>query len=174
MNKFDKNTVPVYKIWKTTNIMPRLTGWTFIRVHWLHRTISWQISKTPHGDLWKSLKEYLAEAEVKPGEKSYTVIDHLAQELIPCKVTSSKRSRRINVYIKGTLLTVNVLILEVQNVSFTSCQVHTKGYQCNAPHNNITQNLDTNLPTETNRPEIDYKTRYPNLKPKSKAAHTYN
>ena len=36
------------------------------------------------------------------------------------------------------------------------------------------QNLDTNLPTETNRPETDYEIRYPNLKPKSKAAHTYN
>ena len=57
------------------------------------------------------LKEYLAGAEVKPGEKSYMVIDHMAQELVPCKVTFSARSRRISVYIKGTLLTVNVLIL---------------------------------------------------------------
>ena len=84
---------------------------TFLRVHWLHRTIGWQTSKQPHKDLWKSLKEYLAEAEVKPGEKSYMVIDHLAQELIPCKVTSSTRSRRISIYVKGTLLTVNVLKL---------------------------------------------------------------
>ena len=42
------------------------------------------------------------------------------------------------------------------------------------PLNNITQNQDTNPPTEINRPRIDYKTRYPNLKPKSKAVHTYN
>ena len=111
VNKSDKNTIPIYKIWTMTNNTLRLTGWTFIRVHQLHRTISWQISKKSREDLWKSLKEYLAEAEVKPGKKSYTVIDHLAQELIPYKVASSTRSRRISVYIKGTLLTVNVLIL---------------------------------------------------------------
>ena len=111
VNKSDKNTVLVYKIWMMINITPRLIGQTFLRVHWLHRTISQQINKKPHKDLWKSLKEYLVEAEVKPGEKSYTVIDHLAQELVPCKVTSSARSRRISIYVKGTLLTVNVLIL---------------------------------------------------------------
>ena len=69
------------------------------------------ISKKPHEDLQKSSKEYLAEAEVTPGKKSYMVINHLAQELIPCKVTFSTRSRRISIYVKGTLLTVNVLIL---------------------------------------------------------------
>ena len=91
--------------------MPRLTGHTFLRVHWLQRTSSWQTSKQYREELWKGLKEYLAEAEVKPGEKSYTVINHLAQELIPCKVASSARLRRISIYIKGTLLTVNVLML---------------------------------------------------------------
>ena len=111
VNKSDKNTLPIHKIWTMTNIMPRLTGQTSLRVHWLHRTISWQISKKPNEDLRKSSKEYLAEVEVKPGKKSYMVIDHLAQELIPCKVTFSARSRRISIYIKGTLLTVNVLIL---------------------------------------------------------------
>ena len=129
MNKSDKNTLPIYKIWTMTNITLRLTELTSLRVHQLHRTISWQISKKPHEDLQKSSKEYLAEAEVKPGEKSYTVIDHLAQELVPCKVASSARSRRISIYVKGTLLTVNVLILQVHNVSVTSCQVHIKGYQ---------------------------------------------
>ena len=39
------------------------------------------------------------------------VIDHLAQELIPYKVAFSARSRRINDYAKGTLITVNVLIV---------------------------------------------------------------
>ena len=111
VNKSDKNTIPNYKIWTMTNITPKLTGRTFIRVHRLHRTIDWQISKKPRKDLQKSFKEYLEEAEVKPGEKSYTAIDHLAEELIPCKVTSGARSRRISVYVKGTLLTVNVLIL---------------------------------------------------------------
>ena len=82
-----------------------------IRVHQLHKTIGQQISRKPCEDLRKSLKEYLAEAEVKPGEKSYMVIDHLAQELVPCKAASSARSIRISIYIKGTLLTVNVLIL---------------------------------------------------------------
>ena len=109
VNTYDKNTILIYKIWMTTNIMPRLTGWTFLRVHWLHRTIGQRTTKQPCEDLWKSLKEYLAEAEVKPGEKSYTVIDHLAQELVPCKVTSSARLRRISIYLKGTLLTVNFL-----------------------------------------------------------------
>ena len=111
VNKSNKNTIPVYMIWMMTNIMPRLTGQTSLRVHRLHRTIGWQINKKPHKDLQNSLKKYLAEAEVKPGKKSYMVIDHLAQELIPCKVTSSTRSRRISIYVKGTLLTVNVLIL---------------------------------------------------------------
>ena len=155
MNTYDKNTIPVYKIWMMTNITPRLTGQTFLRVHQLHRTTGWQTTKQPHEDLWKSLREYLAEAEVKPGEKSYTVIDHLAQELIPCKVTSSARSRRINIYIKGILLTVNVLMLYVHNVRDTSCQVHIKGYQLNVPHNNNTQNQDINPLTEINRPGTD-------------------
>ena len=100
VNKSDKNTLPIYKIWTTTNITPRLTGQTFLRVHWLHRTISWQISKKPCEDLWKSSREYLAEAEVKPGKKSYTVIAHLALELIPCKVLFSTRARRISIYVK--------------------------------------------------------------------------
>ena len=90
--------------------MPRSTGHTICRRHQLYRTISRQTSEQNYEDLWKSLKEYLAEAEVKPGEKSYTVIDHLTQELIPYKVTSSARSRRISDYIKGTLITVNVLM----------------------------------------------------------------
>ena len=111
VNKSDKNTLPIYKIWTMTNITLRLTEWTSLRVHWLHRTISQQISKKPHEDLQKSSKEYLAEAEVKPGKKSYTVINHLAQELVPYKAASSTRSRRISIYVKGTLLTVNVLIL---------------------------------------------------------------
>ena len=109
-NTYDKNTDPVYKNWMTSNIMPRSTGHIILKIHQLHRTISWQTSQKNHKDLWKTLKEYLAEAEVKPGEKSYTVIDHLAQELIPYKVTSSARSRRISNYIKGTVITVNVLI----------------------------------------------------------------
>ena len=111
MNKSDKNTIPIFKIWTMTNIALRLTGQTSLRVHRLHRTIGRHINKKPCKNLQKSLKEYLAEAEVKPGEKSYTVIDHLAQELIPYKVASSARSRRISIDIKGTLLTVNVLIL---------------------------------------------------------------
>ena len=94
-----------YKNWMTINITPRLTGCIILRIHRLHRTISWQTSKQNHKDLQKSLKEYLAEAEVKPGEKSYTFIDHLAQELIPYKVTSSARSRRISAYAKGMLIT---------------------------------------------------------------------
>ena len=111
VNKSDKNTVPIYKIWTMTNTTLRLTEWTSLRTHQLHSIIGQQISKTPCEDLQKSSKGYLAEAEVKPGKKSYTIIDHLAQELIPCKVASSARSRRISIYIKGTLLTVNVLIL---------------------------------------------------------------
>ena len=31
--------------WMMTNITPRLTEQTSLRVHWLHRTISWQTSK---------------------------------------------------------------------------------------------------------------------------------
>ena len=45
VNTYDKNTVPIYKIWMTANIMPRLTGQTFLRVHQLHRTIGQQTSK---------------------------------------------------------------------------------------------------------------------------------
>ena len=107
---YDKNTNPIYMNWTMISITPRSTGRTIRRIHWLHRTISWQTKQKNHEDLQKSLKEYLAEAEVKPGEKSCTVIDHLAQELIPYKVASSARSRRISDYAKGTLITVNVLM----------------------------------------------------------------
>ena len=110
MKTYDKNTNPVYTNWKMINITPKLTECTIRRIHWLHRTIDWQTSQQNLEDLWKSLKEYLAEAGVKPGEKSCTVIDHLAQELVPYKVTSSARSRRISDYIKSMLITVNVLM----------------------------------------------------------------
>ena len=96
VNIYDKNTDPVYMTWTMISIMPRSTGCTIRRIHRLHRIISWQTNQLNRKDLWKSLKEYLAEAEVKPGEKSCMVIDHLAQELIPYKVTSSAKSRRIN------------------------------------------------------------------------------
>ena len=105
-----KNTDPIYTTWMAISIMLRLTGHTICRIHWLHRVIGWQTNQLNHKDLWKSLKEYLAEAEVKPGEKSCMVVNHLAQELIPYKVTSSARSRRISDYTKGTLITVNVLM----------------------------------------------------------------
>ena len=96
--------------WMTINITPRLAGHTILRVHQLHRTIGWQSSNQHHEDLQKSLKEYLAEAEAKPGKKSYTIIDHLAQEVTPYKVTSSIRLRRISDYTKGMSITVNVLM----------------------------------------------------------------
>ena len=88
-NTYDKNTNPVYTNWTMINILLRLTGCTIHRIHQLHRTISQQTSQENCEDLWKSLKEYLAEAEVKPGEKSCMVINHLTQELVPYKVTSS-------------------------------------------------------------------------------------
>ena len=92
------------------NITPRSTGRTILRVHRLHGTIGWQSSNQHREDLLRSLKEYLAEAEAKPDEKSYTIIAHLAQELIPYKVASSVRLRRISDYAKGMLITVNVLM----------------------------------------------------------------
>ena len=109
-NIYDKNTDPIYTNWMMISITPRLTGCIIHKIHWLHWIISWQTNQQNHEGLWKSLREYLAEVEVKPGEKSCMVIDHLAQELIPYKVTSSTRSRRISDYAKGTLITVNVLM----------------------------------------------------------------
>ena len=111
VNTYDKNTDPDYTNWMMINITLRSTGCTIRRIHRLHRTISQQTSEQNRKDLWKSLKEYLAEAEVKPGEKSCMVIDHLTQELIPYKVAFSARSRRISDYIKGMLITVNALML---------------------------------------------------------------
>ena len=92
------------------SIMLRLTGRIIHKIHWLFRITSQQTNQQSHKGPQKSLREYLAEAEVKPGEKSCTVINHLAQELIPYKVTFSARSRTINDHAKGTLITVNVLI----------------------------------------------------------------
>ena len=92
------------------NTMLRSTEHTILRRHWLHRIIGQQIIKQHPKDLQNSLKDYLAEEEAKPGEKIYMVIDHLAQELVPYKVASSARLRRISDYIKGTLITVNVLM----------------------------------------------------------------
>ena len=96
--------------WTTSNIMPRSTGRIIHRIYRLHRAISWQTIQQNHADIQKSLRKYLAEAEAKPGEKSYTVTDHSDQELIPYKVTSSTRLKRTSDYIKGTLITVNVLM----------------------------------------------------------------
>ena len=93
--------------WMMINTMQRLTEHTILRRHQLHRLINQQISKQHCEDLQKSLKDYLAEEEAKP---SYMVIDHLAQELDPYKVTSSARSRRISSYVRGMLITVNVLM----------------------------------------------------------------
>ena len=110
VNIYNKNTDPVYMTWMTISITLRSTGCTIHRIHQLHRTISWQTNQQNHEDLQKSLKEYLVEAEVKPGEKSCTVIDHLAQELVPYKIAFSARSRRISDYAKGMLITVNDLM----------------------------------------------------------------
>ena len=101
---YDKNTDPVYTNWMMISIMLRLTGHIICRIHQLHRIIGWQTNQQNHEGLQKSLREYLAEAEVKAGENSCTDIDHLAQELIPYKVASSARSRRISNYTKGTLM----------------------------------------------------------------------
>ena len=105
-NIYVKNTDPIYMTWTMISITLRSTRHTIHRIHWLHRIISQQTNQLNHKDLRKSLKENLAEAEVKPGEKSCMVIDHLAQELIPYKVAFSVRSRRISNYAKGTLITV--------------------------------------------------------------------
>ena len=109
-NIYDKNTDPVYMNWTMISITPRSTGCIIHRIDWLHRIISRQTNQQNHEGLRKSLREYSAEAEVKPGEKSCMVIDHLAQELVPYKVTSSARSRRISNYAKGTLITLNILM----------------------------------------------------------------
>ena len=85
-------------------------------------------------------------------EKSCTVIDHLAQELVPCKVTSSARSRRISSYVKGMLITVNILMSQIHNVNVKTCQDCIKVYQPNVLLNNNWQNPGTNPEKETNRP----------------------
>ena len=97
----------------------------------------------------------MVEAEVNPDEKNYMAIDHLAQELVPCKDTFNVRSRRTSVCMKGTLPTINTSILLVHNVIVASYQVHIKGYQHNVQHNNNTQNPDINHLTETNKLGID-------------------
>ena len=96
--------------WMMSNITLRSTGHIIHRIYQLHRTIVWQTNQQNCTDLGKSLREYLAEAEAKPGEKIYTVIDHLAQELFPYKVASSARLKRTSDYVKGMLITVNVLM----------------------------------------------------------------
>ena len=59
----------------------------------------------------EELKRIFGRGRIKPDEKSYTVTDHLAQELVPCKVAFNIRSRRISIYTKGTLPTANIFIL---------------------------------------------------------------
>ena len=138
-----------------TTIMLKLTEPIFLSIHWLHNTITQQTTKKVHDNPQKSSKEYLAEAEVKPDEKNYTAIDHLALELILCKAAFNARSIRISICVKGTLPTINISILFVHNVSAASCQVHIKGYQLNVQHNNNMQNQDINHLTETNKLGID-------------------
>ena len=111
-----------------TNITLKLTEQIFLSIHWLHNTIAQQTTKKLHDDPQKNSKEYLEEAEVKPDEKNYMAIDHLALEPILCKAAFNARSRRISICMKGTLPTINISILFVHNVSVASCQVHIKGY----------------------------------------------
>ena len=125
---YGKNTFPIYKIWMMANIMLKLTERIFCTIHWLHNTIAPQTTKKLHNNLRKNSKEYLEEAEVKPDEKNYMAIIHLALELILCKATFNTRSRRISICMKGTLPTINISILFVHSVSVASCQVHIKGY----------------------------------------------
>ena len=108
---YSKNIFPIYKIWTMTNIMPKLTERTFLSIHRLHNTIGQHTTKKLHGNPWKNSKEYLEEAEVKPDKKSYTATGHLALVPILCKATFSTRSRRISVYVKGTLPIINISIL---------------------------------------------------------------
>ena len=155
MSIYGKNTFPIYEIWMTTNIMLKLTEQIFLSIHRLHNTIDPQTTKKLYDDPWKNSKKYSEEAEVKPDEKNYMAIDHLALEPILCKATFNARSRRISICVKGALPTINISILFVHNVSVTSCQVHIKGYRLNVQHNNNTQNQDINHLTETNKLGID-------------------
>ena len=127
-----------------TNTTPKLTEQTFLSIHQLQNTIGRHTTKKLHNDPWKNSKEYLEEAEVKPDEKTYTAIDHLALEPIPFKAAFNIRSRRISICVKGTLPTINISILYVHNVSVASCQVHIKGYRLNVQHNNNMQSQDIN------------------------------
>ena len=68
--------------------MLKLTEPIFISIHWPHNTVTQQTTKEVHHDPQKNSKEYLAEAEVKPDEKNYTAIDHLALELVLAKLHS--------------------------------------------------------------------------------------
>ena len=109
VNTYDKNTDPIY-------ILDDDQYYTQIdRAYYSQSTPAAQdyqlaIQQPAPQRSMEELRRYLAEAEAKPGEKSYTVIDHLAQELVPYKVTSSVKLRRISDYTKCTLITVNVLI----------------------------------------------------------------
>ena len=135
--------------------MLKLTELIFLSIHWLHNTIAQQTTKKVHDNPRKNSKEYLEEAEVKPDEKNYMAINHLALELVLCKATFNARSRRFSICVKGTLPTINISILFVHNVSVASCQVHIKGYRLNIQHNNNTQNQDIKPLTETNKLGID-------------------
>ena len=155
MSIYSKNTFPIYKIWMMTNIMLKLTEPIFLSIHQLHNTITQLTTKKLHDAPWKNSKEYLEEAEVKPDEKYYTAVNHLALEPILCKAAFNARSRKISICVKGTLPTINISILFVHNVSVTSCQIHIKGYQLNVQHNNNMQNQNINCLTETNKLGID-------------------
>ena len=56
---------------------------------------------------------------------------------------------------KGIPQIVNILPLYEHYVSVTSCQVHIKGSQLNAQHNNNMQNQDINLMIEIKEPGTD-------------------
>ena len=126
MSIYGKNTFPIYNIWMMTNITLKLTEQIFHSIHWPYNTIALQTTKKLHDDPWKISKEYLEEAEVKPDEKNYMAIDHLALELIVCKAAFNTKSRRISICVKGTLPTINIPILFVHYVSVASGQVHIK------------------------------------------------
>ena len=85
------------------------------RAYYLQNTPAaqdYQLANQP-AEPWRSteeLKRIFGRGRGQARREESHIINHLAQELVPYKVTSSTRSRRISDYAKGTLITVNVLM----------------------------------------------------------------
>ena len=88
-----------------------------------------EVPRPPQADNpLRNSNNYLEKAEEKPDVKNFIATDHLATKRNHWRAVYNGKLRKINACVKGTLKSINILLLYEHYVCVTPCQVHIKGF----------------------------------------------